>query len=78
MDTNKNFNPLQHGFRKRLFCDSQLLSLFHDLAGGPFFLTDRAQKVVLDGADRVSNGTCYVGSTSGFGSGPYPFPNLYK
>ena len=118
MDTNKNFNQLQHGFKKRLSCDSQLLSLFHDFASGPsetdlivmdfskafdkvpqrrflyklewygirggtldwirFFLTDRTQKLVLDGADRVSTGTCYVGSTSGFGSGPYPFPNLYK
>ena len=35
LDTNKILNPLQHGFRKRLSCDSQLLSLFHDLASGP-------------------------------------------
>ena len=32
--TNKILYPLQHGFRKRLSRDSQLLSLFHDLASG--------------------------------------------
>ena len=93
LDTNKFFNPLQHGFGKRLSCDSQLLSLFHDLASGPsetdlivmdfseafdkvphmrllyklkwygirggtldwikFFLTDRTQRVVLDGAESL-------------------------
>ena len=35
LDTNKILNPLQHGFRKRLSCDSKLLSLFHDLASVP-------------------------------------------
>ena len=35
LDTNKILNPLQHGFRKELSCDSQLLSLFHNLASGP-------------------------------------------
>ena len=93
LDTNKILNPLQHGFRKRLSRDSQLLSLFHDLASGPAetdlivmdfsksfdkvphrrllyklewyrircgtldwitcFLTDRTQKVVLDGAESL-------------------------
>ena len=32
LDTSKILNPLQHGFRKQLSCDTQLLSLFHDLA----------------------------------------------
>ena len=35
LDIYKILNPLQHGFRKRVSCDSQLLSLFHDLASGP-------------------------------------------
>ena len=36
LDTNNILNLLQHGFRKRLSgCDSQLLSLFHDLASVP-------------------------------------------
>ena len=35
LDTNKILNPIQHGFRKRLSCDRQLLSRFHDLASVP-------------------------------------------
>ena len=35
LDTNTILNPLQHGFMKRLSCDSQLLSLFRDLDGVP-------------------------------------------
>ena len=86
-----NLNPLHHSFRKRLSCDSQLLSLFHDLDSVPTethmmvidfskdfdkvphrrllyklesygirggtldwikcFLTDRTQRVVLDGTE---------------------------
>ena len=32
LDNNSILNQLQHGFRKRLSCDTQLLSLFQDLA----------------------------------------------
>lgn len=31
LDANNILHPLQHGFRKNLSCDTQLLSLFHDL-----------------------------------------------
>ena len=93
LDTNNILNPLQQGFRKRLSCDSQLLSRFYDLAsvqtetdmivmdfskafgkvphrrllyklerygirGGTLdctkcFLTDRIQRVVLDGTESL-------------------------
>ena len=93
LDRNFFLNPLQHGFRKRLSCESQLLSLCHDLAsvrtetdmivmdfskafdkvphrrllyklewygirGGTLdwmkcFLTDRTQRVVLDGTESL-------------------------
>ena len=93
LDTNNFFNPLQHGLRKSLSCQSQLLSLFHDLASVPTetdiivmdfskafdkvphrrllyklewyrirvgtldlikcFLTDRTQRVVLDGTESL-------------------------
>ncbi len=91
LDTNNILHPLQHGFRKNLSCDTQLLSLFHDLAQNSKetdliimdfskafdkvphkrlayklnwygvrgrtldwigdFLTDRTQRVVLDGSE---------------------------
>ena len=44
LDTNNILNPLQHGFRKRLSCDSQLLSLFNDLASGQ----SEADLIVMD------------------------------
>ena len=90
LDSNKILHALQHGFRKNYSCETQLLSLFQDLASNPSqidliimdfskafdnvphrrlnyklhwygirgttlqwitaFLTDRAQRVVLEGA----------------------------
>ena len=35
LDSSKTLNQLQDGFRKRLLCDTQLLSLFQDLASRP-------------------------------------------
>ena len=35
LGSSKTLNQLQDGFRKRLLCDTQLLSLFQDLASRP-------------------------------------------
>ena len=35
LDSNKILYALQHGFRKNLSCDTQLLSLFQDLSSNP-------------------------------------------
>ena len=51
-ETNKILNPLQHGFRERLSCDSQLLSLFQDLAS-ELFETDLIVMDFSEAFDRV-------------------------
>ena len=79
LDTNKILNPLQHGFRKRLSRDSQLLSLFHDLAIVP----TETDMIVMDFSkafDKVPHRRLLYKpewyGIIGFGSGPYPFPHL--
>ena len=44
LNTNIILNPLQHGFRKPLTCNSQLLSLSHDLASVP----TETEMIVMD------------------------------
>ena len=117
LDTNKNFNSLQHGFslgNVHPVTANYCWPLFHNLASVPsetdMIVIDLARLLIrchtgdsytsLSGmgsgvdsltgssaywqkgsswwySNRVSSGTCFVRSTSGFGSGPYPFPYLH-